>query len=199
MPSIAPEQLHSILSNQPTDSLAFIDVRTPAEFAAAHARGALLHPLDQLDEQAIAQFRNSGRPLYVICKSGSRSAKACQRLIAAGCADVYSVDGGTDGWERAGLPMIRGESRVISLERQVRIVAGALVVLGLILGLGVHQGFLGISAFVGCGLVFAGVTDWCGMGMLLARMPWNRSGRLGDSNPSATISQPPSTHSSQAR
>jgi rhodanese-related sulfurtransferase len=84
-----------------------------------------------------------------------------------------SVDGGTQAWEAAGLPIVRGQ-KTISLERQVRIAAGSLVVLGAVLGYFVHPYFIGLSAFVGAGLVFAGVTDTCGMGMLLARMPWNK-------------------------
>lgn len=91
-----------------------------------------------------------------------------------------SVEGGTLAWEGAGLPVVRGR-RVISLERQVRIAAGALVVAGVLLGWLVHPAFLGLSAFVGAGLVFAGVTDTCGMGLLLARMPWNRIEKCGPS------------------
>ena len=85
-----------------------------------------------------------------------------------------NVEGGTLAWEQAGLPVVRGK-KAMSLERQVRIAAGSLVVLGTALGAFVHPGFLGLSAFVGAGLVFAGVTDTCGMGMVLARMPWNRA------------------------
>src|SRR5271157_3127554 len=87
--------------------------------------------------------------------------------------NVVNVEGGTLEWERAGLPVVRGK-KTVSLERQVRIAAGSLVVLGTGLGAFVHPGFLALSAFVGAGLVFAGITDTCGMGMLLARMPWNR-------------------------
>ncbi|MBO0696981.1 MAG: DUF2892 domain-containing protein, partial [Zavarzinella sp.] len=95
-------------------------------------------------------------------------------LLAAGCPDVMNVEGGTAAWAAAGLPVVRGR-KAVSLERQVRIAAGLLVVLGAVLGWLVHPAFVGLSAFVGAGLVFAGVTDTCGMGMLLARMPWNRS------------------------
>jgi hypothetical protein len=77
-------------------------------------------------------------------------------------------------WERAGLPMVRGARGSISLERQVRIGAGTLVLAGVVMGWLIHPAFFGFSAFVGAGLVFAGVTDWCGMGMLLAKMPWNQ-------------------------
>jgi rhodanese-related sulfurtransferase len=115
-------------------------------------------------------------PLYVICKSGARAAKACEKFAAAGFANVACVEGGTAAWEQAGFPVVRGTSRVISLERQVRIAAGLLVLLGVVLGWHVHPVFHGLSALIGAGLVMAGVTDWCGMGLLLAKMPWNRGG-----------------------
>jgi rhodanese-related sulfurtransferase len=153
--------------------MVFIDVRTPGEYAGLHAEGARSVPLDQLDVAALS--RADGEPVYVICQSGGRASRACERLLAAGLTDVYNVEGGTTAWERAGLPVVRGVGRkVISLERQVRIAAGTLVLAGLAVGGVVRAGFLGLSAFVGAGLVFAGVTDWCGMGLLLARMPWNR-------------------------
>ncbi|HZN64040.1 MAG TPA: rhodanese-like domain-containing protein [Tepidisphaeraceae bacterium] len=155
-----------------------IDVRTPAEFAAVHAEGARLVPLDRLDPRAVLASRagSADEPVYLICRSGARAARACEVFAAAGFANAVSVEGGTAGWEQAGLPVVRGEARVIPLERQVRIAAGLLVLLGVGLGWLVHPAFFGLSAFVGAGLVFAGVTDWCGMGMVLARMPWNQRG-----------------------
>jgi hypothetical protein len=112
----------------------------------------------------------------VLCHSGGRAAKAVERFRQAGFTKVTSIEGGTVSWERAGLPVVRGAGNVISLERQVRISAGSLVLVGAALGWLLHPAFFGLSAFIGAGLVFAGVTDWCGMGMLLARMPWNRRG-----------------------
>ena len=155
--------------------LNIFDVRTPAEFDRMHAKGACLMPLDELDPATVtAARREAGEPVYVICQSGTRAGKACQRLSDAGLTNVYSIEGGTVAWEKAGLPVERGTSKVISLERQVRIAAGALVAIGVVLGWTVHRDFFAIPAFVGCGLVFAGITDCCGMGMLLAKMPWNR-------------------------
>jgi rhodanese-related sulfurtransferase len=153
-----------------------IDVRTPAEYEQIHAEGAVSAPLDRLDPRAqISAREGSGNePIYVICQSGGRAAKACEQFAAAGLKDVWCIEGGTSAWERAGLPVVRGTKRVISLERQVRIAAGSLVLLGLLLGWFVHRSFFSLAAFVGAGLVFAGITDWCGMGMLLAKMPWNR-------------------------
>jgi rhodanese-related sulfurtransferase len=118
-------------------------------------------------------FRSSGKPLYVICKSGGRGQKAAEMFQQAGFANVVNVEGGTQACEGAGLPVVRGK-KAISLERQVRIAAGSLVLIGAALAWLVHPAFIGLSAFVGAGLVFAGITDTCGMGLLLARMPWNQ-------------------------
>ena len=87
---------------------------------------------------------------------------------------VYSIEGGTAAWEKMGLPVERGGSRVIALERQVRIAAGALVVLGVVLAWTIHRAFLALPGLVGAGLIFAGISDYCGMAMVLAKMPWNR-------------------------
>jgi len=161
-----------------------LDVRTPAEYAALHAEGARLVPLDHLDpaELMFARAGAPDEPIYLLCKTGTRAAKAYERFEAAGFHNVHCVDGGTDAWERAGLPVVRGSTKVISLERQVRIVAGSLVFVGVLLGWLVHPALYGLSAFIGAGLVFAGVTDRCGMGILLARMPWNT--RAGAGSPS---------------
>jgi rhodanese-related sulfurtransferase len=101
---------------------------------------------------------------------------ACEKLQAAGYTNVVNVEGGTKAWDEAGLPVVRGQ-KAISLERQVRIAAGTLVLIGALLGYFAHPYWIGLSAFVGAGLIFAGVTDTCGMAMLLARMPWNRVGK----------------------
>jgi len=152
-----------------------IDVRTPVEYRELHAGGARNVPLDRLDPAALMQSRNGCReqPLYVICRSGSRGREACAKFLAAGFSNVINVEGGTLAWVECGLPVVRGK-KAMSLERQVRIAAGLLVLLGAVLGWLVHPAFVGLSAFVGAGLVFSGITDTCGMGLLLARMPWNQ-------------------------
>ncbi len=151
-----------------------IDVRTPAEFQQVHVEFAENVPLTELDPTQIVQARNgsANSPLYVICHSGGRGRQACEKFAKAGYANVINVDGGTLACEGTSLPMVRGH-KVMSLERQVRIAAGSFVLIGIGLGAFVHPYLIGLSAFVGAGLVFAGVTDTCGMGMLLARMPWN--------------------------
>jgi rhodanese-related sulfurtransferase len=153
-----------------------VDVRTPVEYRDAHVEFARNIPLDQLDAKALVGGRSASRaaePLYVVCHSGSRGRQACEKLVQAGIPNVVNVEGGTLACIEAGLPIVRGK-KAMSLERQVRIAAGSLVVLGAVLGWIFHPILHGLSAFVGAGLVFAGITDTCGMGMLLARMPWNQ-------------------------
>jgi len=159
-----------------------IDVRTPVEFQEVHVDFARNVPLDQLDPQSLMQSR-SGSPdelLYVVCRSGGRGKQACEKLAKAGYANVVNVEGGTLACVEAGLPVIRGK-KVMSLERQVRITAGSIVFIGTALGWFVHPLFFIVPAFIGAGLVFAGVTDTCGMGMVLARMPWNQVAGTGAS------------------
>lgn len=151
-----------------------VDVRTPAEFQEVHVPGAENVPLDQLEPTRLCgNGCSKDAPVYLLCRSGGRAKQAAPKFQQAGFNRVFVVEGGTQAWEQAGLPVNRGR-KVMSLERQVRIAAGSLVLLGVGLGFFVHPAFLGLAAFVGAGLVFAGVTDTCGMGMLLARMPWNR-------------------------
>ena len=152
-----------------------IDVRTPVEFRELRAVISRNVPLASLDPHAVMTARNgtASDPLYIICRSGNRSTKACEQFVSAGYTNVINVEGGTQAWDEAGLPVVHGK-KTISLERQVRIAAGSLVLLGAVSGFFVHSYFIGLSAFVGAGLMFAGITDTCGMGMVLARMPWNQ-------------------------
>jgi len=160
------------------EPIELIDVRTPMEYDELHAEPARLVPLQGLEPTQFMAGRTlpADQPLYVICQSGGRSRQACEAFAAAGFSNVVNVEGGTRAWAAANLPVVRGRQRV-SLERQVRIAAGSLVLLGIGLGFFVHPGLFGLSAFVGAGLVFSGITDTCGMALMLARMPWNRTGR----------------------
>lgn len=173
--TIRPSELEEL--RRQGNAIELIDVRTPAEFREVHAEPARLVPLDALDPEAVMAARGNlkDEPLYTICRSGSRGRTAAEKFHAAGFTNVVNVEGGTLAWERAGLPVVRGK-KTVSLERQVRIAAGSLVVLGTALGASIHPVFLGLAGFVGAGLVFAGITDTCGMAMMLARMPWNRVG-----------------------
>lgn len=169
--TISARDLHSRL--QAGEAIDLIDVRTPAEYGEVHASIAKNFPLGKFDVGSVLTQHPGSGPLYVICRSGSRGKQACEKLAAAGCTRAVNVEGGTLAWEQAGLPVVRGR-KTISLERQVRICAGFLSLTGGLLAMFVNHWFAGLSAFVGAGLMFAGITDTCGMALILARMPWNQ-------------------------
>ena len=172
MQTLSPAQLHSMASTG--DSMIVVDVRSPAEFGEAHVPFAVNHPLPDLDAGALkAEAERAGKRLVFICKSGARGRSACEKAMAAGISAVWNVDGGTGAWIEAGYPVVRG-SKSFSVERQTRVVIGGMVLLGTALGAFVHPGFLGISAFFGAGLVYAGLSDSCMLAVLIASMPWNR-------------------------
>jgi rhodanese-related sulfurtransferase len=149
-----------------------LDVRTPGEFKRFHVRGAVNLPLDGLVTDRVRELAG-GRPVYILCQSGGRAKTAAERLIAAGLSGVKVVEGGLLACRSCGVEIEEGAQGAIPLERQVRIAAGLLVLLGVVLGFSVAPGFYLLSAFVGAGLVYSGVTDTCGMSCVLARMPWN--------------------------
>lgn len=171
--TITPAELEKLRKDGKKIDL--IDVRTPLEFQEVHVDYAKSVPLDRLDPKAVVEGRSGAadEPIYLICRSGGRGKQACEKFQQAGVPNVVNVEGGTLAAVSAGLPVVRGR-KVMSLERQVRIAAGSLVVIGVALGWWVHPYFFGLSAFVGAGLVFAGITDTCGMGLLLAKAPWNQ-------------------------
>lgn len=151
-----------------------LDVRPPAEFEEAHIDGSVLMPLGDFNPEEVKRLATGRSACVLICRSGSRSRQAAEKLKTIGLPSLHVLAGGVLAWDAAGLPLDRGASKVISLERQVRIAAGAIVVVGVVLAQIVHPLFMGLSAFVGCGLIFAGLTDRCGMGMLIAKAPWNQ-------------------------
>lgn len=157
---------------QRTGAVTLVDVRSPAEFESVHIRGSYNVPLDQLPEHR-AEFRGIGSPIVLVCRSGMRARQAEQSLAAAGIPRLHVLDGGVSAWESASLPVTRGR-QAWSIERQVRAIAGGLVLAGALGSVLLWQPLVYLSMFVGAGLLFAGVTDTCGMGLLLARMPWNR-------------------------
>ena len=175
MTTITPHQLSARLEQG--EKLHLLDVRTPAEHAEVHVPGVHLAPLDRLDATIAGCAKD--QPVFLLCRTGNRASQAAEKLEKSGYTQCCVVEGGTMAWADAGLPVTRGTSKVISLERQVRIAAGAIVLTGVLLAYFVHHAFLWLSGFVGAGLMFAGITDWCGMGMLIAKMPWNQRG--GDS------------------
>ncbi len=176
MTTITPRQLYSRL--QQGEKLHLLDVRTPAEHAEIHVPDVQLAPLDRLvaAESASVKGFAKDQPVFLLCRSGARSKLAAERLENSGYEQCCVVEGGTVAWSEAGLPVTLGTGGVISLERQMRTAAGAIVLTGVLLAQFVHPAFIGLSVIVGTGLAFSGITDWCGMGMLLAKMPWNQHG-----------------------
>jgi rhodanese-related sulfurtransferase len=173
---VPPRELHRALAaGQPAELL---DVRTPAEFAAAHVPGAKLVPLDELDCAAYLKQRGvCDRPLYVLCQSGGRARRAIEKFQRAGFHNCVLVEGGTQAWIDAGLPVNRGESKVLPLMRQVQIAVGSISAIGAALALFVNPKFAVIPLVTGGGLFFAGLTGFCGLALVLAKMPWNKAGK----------------------
>lgn len=156
-------------------SCVILDVRTDVEHAAVSLKQGHHHiPLGDFDAPKFLKDSNIDaiRPIYVLCRSGARATTAANALAAAGHANVHVIEGGIVSCETSGIPVRKGN--VMSLERQVRIVAGLLVMGSIALGALVSPWFYALSGFVGAGLVFAGVTDSCGMAFMLAKAPWNK-------------------------
>lgn len=165
--SISSAELKSLLEKR--EPIHLFDVRTSLEFQDVHLADAVNLPLDRMKPDTLP---TDGRPIIFICKSGMRGRTAAEKTSI--CREnVYNVDGGTDACIALDMSVVRGK-KSMSLERQVRIAAGSLVLIGVLLAYFVYPAFILLSAFVGGGLVFAGVTDTCGMAMLLAKMPWNQ-------------------------
>ena len=149
---ISPTEL--LQRHQRGEPIEVIDVRTPAEFGAVHVEFARNVPLDQLNPATVIELRKLPKdaPLYVVCQSGGRSQKACEKFQQAGISNIVNVVGGTNACLQANLPVVRGK-KAMSLERQVRIAAGSLVLTGVALSLLVHPAFIGLSAFVGASAI----------------------------------------------
>lgn len=163
-------ELSTLLKSDRTVRL--LDVRTAGEFENAHINGAYNVPLDQLHEHQ-QEIRAATGTVVLICQSGRRAERAEVLLLKAGMANVHVLEGGMNAWLASHLEVRRLRSRM-SLERQVRIVAGAIAAAGGIAALTVSQWFAIVPSLIGSGLVFAGITDTCMMGMMLARLPYNQ-------------------------
>jgi rhodanese-related sulfurtransferase len=147
-----------------------VDVRSATEFATAHLPGAINIPLEQI-ELRTADLNANG-PVVLVCQGGTR-ARMARELLAGSGRNLTVLEGGTDAWIKEGRPVVRNTLARWALERQVRLIAGALVALGVLLAVLVSPWWLIVPAFVGCGLIFAGVSGLCLMGEALARLPWN--------------------------
>lgn len=168
--SLSPAEVASRLER---GDAVLIDIREADEFARRHVAGALSRPLSGFEA---AHLRiNPGREAIFTCRTGNRTSANCARLQASVGGEAYVLEGGVDGWAAAGLPVVEDRKAPLELMRQVQITAGLLVLLGIVLGFALAPALFGLAAFVGAGLIFAGVTGWCGMARLLAAMPWNRA------------------------
>ena len=167
---IAPTTLNQWLR---AGSAVLVDVREPAEHRASHIAGAALHPLSRFAASSLSGHQ--GR-LVIHCLKGGRGAQACEKLLAANPAlEVYNLSGGIEGWAAAGLPVERGASRILPLDRQVQLTIGLVLLASLALSLAVNPAFVWLAGVVGLGLTIAGLTGICGLAMVMARMPWNRA------------------------
>lgn len=167
---VSPAQLRDW---QQKGEAVIVDVREPFEYGEERIDGAELHPLSAFDSAAL-RAKYADRKLVFQCRSGRRSLDAAERY-RSGDGAVYHLAGGIEGWKAAGQPVEKpAGAPKIGVMRQVQITAGSLVLIGVLLGAFVNEWFLVLSGFVGAGLVFSGASGWCGMAMLLGKMPWNR-------------------------
>ncbi len=151
------------------DGALLVDIREPDEHARERVPGARSRPLSRLDA-----LPDEAKAVVFHCRSGARTSANAPRLAAAARCQAYVLEGGIEAWKKAGLPVVADRHQPIEIMRQVQITAGALIVLGVLLSLWVAPAFIALSGFVGAGLMFAGISGWCGMAKLLALMPWNR-------------------------
>lgn len=149
-----------------------VDIREPDEFARSHVKGAQSQPLSTWEKAHLTIDPDAD--VIFTCRSGMRTAGACDRLAARVSGEAFVLDGGLDAWAKAGLPVETDVDAPMEIMRQVQIAAGSLVLIGVLLGLLVAPAWFALSAFVGAGLTFAGVSGFCGMARLLMLAPWNR-------------------------
>ncbi|MDD5568658.1 MAG: rhodanese-like domain-containing protein, partial [Candidatus Omnitrophica bacterium] len=167
---ITPREALSLVQKDPQVKL--LDVRSALEFSQVHIKDAVNVPIDMLLAK-VNDLSASGQAYIVLCHTGNRSPMAADMLMQSGIHGVKVMQGGMTRWQKEGLPVIKGEGG-ISLERQVRLIAGSLVLAGMLLALFAHWAFILIPVFVSCGLVYSGLTDNCLMGMLLMKLPYNK-------------------------
>lgn len=175
--TISPQKLHEVKRRGRYAPV--LDVRSVAEYRAGHIPGAELIPIDSLSADTLGHaFKRPSlgheETLYIACHAGLRALQAVERLQQAGFNNLSLIEGGTQRWKQLGLPVERC-GRALSLERQVQIAIGSLLLLKVVLGFSVHELFFALVALIGIGLVVAGTTRWCGMARLIAQLPWNRN------------------------
>lgn len=166
---LSPQQVRAQLDN---GQAVLVDIREPDEFARSHIKGAYSQPLSTWEKAHLSVDPDAD--VIFTCRSGMRTAGACDRLAARVSGDAFVLDGGLDAWAKAGLPVATNADAPMEIMRQVQIAAGSLVLIGVLLGFFVAPAWFGLAAFVGSGLTFAGVSGFCGMARLLMLAPWNR-------------------------
>jgi glyoxylase-like metal-dependent hydrolase (beta-lactamase superfamily II)/rhodanese-related sulfurtransferase len=167
---ITPWEAQELISHDPQIKL--LDVRSPLEYSEKHIKDSVNTPIDMLLSK-IKDLSESGRSYIVLCRTGNRSPMAADMLIQSGIQSVKVMEGGITRWQKERLPVVEGEGGV-SLERQVRTIAGSLVLIGIVLAWLINLAFIWLSVWVACGLIFAGLTNNCLMGMLLMKLPYNK-------------------------
>ena len=165
---IAPERARELLGS----GAVLIDIRDADEYAREHIPEARNVPLAIIGQSPLRTLRANAVIFH--CKAGVRTAANATELAAAAGCDAYVLEGGLDSWKRAGLPVQIDRKQPLELMRQVQIVAGLLVLVGVVLGASVAPAFYALAGFIGAGLTFSGVTGTCAMATLLRQMPWNR-------------------------
>lgn len=173
MPILTPLKPADVAERLKAHTAVLIDIREPDEFAREHVAGTVHAPLSAFDQVPLKL--PAGRDVIYTCRTGNRTGVNCERLASRIPVQAFVLEGGLDAWKAQGLSTKTDASRPIELMRQVQMTAGGLILTGAALGLLVHPGFWGLSAFVGAGLFVAGATGFCGMARVLAAMPWNRN------------------------
>ena len=171
--SIPASELKSMLP----EKCSLVDVREPVEFREEHIEGAKLIPLGQLGKR-VDEIDRDG-PVVVMCRSGKRGQEAFKKLQELGFSNVKNLDGGILAWKEKGYPVNTSGKKGLPLMQQVQLTIGIGVLTGVVLALSVHPNWVFLCAFFGAGLTLAGSTGWCGLAILLSKMPWNKSS--GDS------------------
>ena len=167
---VSPKSAQELVEKD--QNVKLLDVRSALEYSDSHIKGSVNIPIDMLTSR-LKELNESGNSYIVLCRTGNRSPMAADMLIQSGISSVKVMEGGVERWRKERLPIIKGQGGV-SLERQVRLIAGTMVLIGIILAWLIHWGFIFISVWVACGLIFAGITDSCLMGMLLMKLPYNK-------------------------
>jgi len=173
MQTIQASELRNLMAVENLAEAVIIDVRTPGEYNSEHIDGTANVPLDEIERHIdnLRQYKH----VYVHCASGNRSSQACAKLNTLGLDNIVNVAGGINAWKDAGFPIYRSTKATLPISQQVQVAAGSLVLVGVILSYAVNPLFALLSGFVGAGLTFAGFSGTCTMGLILARMPWNRA------------------------